>query len=65
MRRTHHSVSLTMCVNFVVCGRAVCVCVLYLRVSPDARVFSCLRVSHDVRWCLRVIHDVLFSVVCR
>ena len=29
------------------------VCALSLRVSPDARVFYCLGVSHDVRQCLR------------
>ena len=40
------------------------VCALSLRVSPDARVFYCLGVSHDVRQCLRVSHDVRVSVVC-
>ena len=40
------------------------VCALSLRVSPDARVFYCLRVSHDVRQCLRVNHDVRVAVVC-
>ena len=39
------------------------VCAVSLRVSPDAHVFQCLRVSHDVRQCLRVNHDVRVSVV--
>ena len=41
------------------------VCALSLRVSPDARVFCCLRVSHDVRQCQRVNHDVRVFVICR
>ena len=52
-----------MCANFVVCGSRD-VCALSLRVSPDARVFYCLRVSHDVRQCLCVNHDVRVAVVC-
>ena len=39
---------------------ALCLCVSV----PDARVFNCLRVSHDVRQCLCVNHDVRVAVVC-